>query len=114
MILTADEARDPRALPSIDPAFSDPERRARIVQLLRAYPDLSETETAEVVTFLHSGKQFDVGMIMGEPSIQSAIEAVRKAHPASFGSLLTHAFWFLVLLFVPLALCCALPSLLGQ
>lgn len=112
--IAADEARDARALVPIDPAFSNPAHRARVGELLTSYPSISESELDEIVSFLHSGKQFDVGMVCGDEQYKEKISAIRKSHKHSFGSTLSHTLWFLALLIVPLALVCYLPVLLGR
>jgi hypothetical protein len=108
------EARDVRAVASIDPAFHDPARRARVEDLLTSYPDIGKSDLEDIVSFLRSGKQFDVGMVCGNPLFASKIADIRKSNPGSFGSALSHTLWFLVLLMVPLALVCLLPLLLGR
>lgn len=112
--LNAGEAHPAPALTPIDPAFHDPARRTHVEVLLTAYPDITENELGTIVSFLHSGKQFDVGMVSGDERFAGKITAIRKAHPASFGSALTHTIWFLLLLIVPMALVCFLPILLGR
>lgn len=112
--LATGEARDTRALVPIHPAFHDPARRARVEELLTSYPNLAEGGLEEILSFLHSGKQFDVGMVCGDARFEQTVRAIRKAHPESFGSTLSYSLWFLVLLIVPLALVCCLPMLLGR
>jgi hypothetical protein len=108
------KARDARAVVSIDPAFHDPTRRTRVEELLTCYPDIGRDELDEIVSFLRCGKQFHVGMVCGNPLLAPKIANIRKSSPDSFGSALSHTFWFLVLLMVPLALVCLLPLLFGR
>jgi hypothetical protein len=112
--LATGEARDVRVVVPVDPAFQDPRRRERIEKLLMSYPNIRADELQEIVSFLRSGKQFDVGMVCGDERFTAKLSDIRRSNPDSFGSTLTHTIWFLVLLFLPLALVCALPMLLGR
>jgi hypothetical protein len=108
------EVRDARAPVPIDPAFTDPSRRARAEQLLRKYPDTNESETAEIVSFLAKGKHLDVGLLAGDREFGPKIDALRRLHPRQFRAGIMETIWFLLLLILPLALVCWLPQLLGR
>lgn len=66
------------------PELNRSSRRREIEALLRRYPDIKESETAEIVHFVATGSHLDVGMIAGNDELRDKVEAVRKANPSAF------------------------------
>jgi hypothetical protein len=107
------EVRTVRASPNLDPAYTKPQQRERAEKLLNAYPDISESETAEIVAFLAHGMHLDVGLVGARDEYREKIAAIRAAHPAAFRASPLSYLLFLLMLLVPLALL-IVPQLLGR
>ena len=108
------EVRDARTPPNLDPAYTDPARRARAEELLQRYPATTREETGEIVEFLARGMHLDVGLVTARQEFKEKAAAIRSAHPEAFrlGTLKTILFVLIVL--TPLALIVLLPHLLGR
>lgn len=67
-----------------DPAYTDPEGRARAEKLLRLYPETTEEETVEIRQFLTKGRILEVGLISGSDEFREKVAAFRKEHERHF------------------------------
>ncbi len=76
--------QDVRAKEICDPWLTDRAQRAAAEELLRTYPETTDEETAEILTFLTKGRHFDVGMVAGNEEFREKIEAIREAHKQHF------------------------------
>lgn len=76
--------RDVPAPDRSDPAYTDPEARARAEELLRLYPDTTDDETAEIRHFLTKGRILEVGLVSGSDEFREKVAAFRKEHDRHF------------------------------
>lgn len=108
------EVRDVRASINLDPAYTDPERRSRAEELLRAYPETNEEETAEIVQFLARGMHLDVGLVTRQDEFKEKIASIRRDHRQAFrlGPLEVIIFYLVVL--TPLSILVLLPHIMGR
>lgn len=58
--------------------------RQRMAELLRRYPDTDEAETAEILTFLRTGDQIDIGLIGGSDELKGKVQQFRADHARHF------------------------------
>jgi hypothetical protein len=58
--------------------------RQRASDLLGRYPRLSDGEVAEIVTFLKTGRQLEIGLLTSDPSVRPALDAFMAEHKAQF------------------------------
>jgi hypothetical protein len=77
-------ARKAPAVEKYDPAYTDPEGRARAEELLRRYPDTTDEETAEILSFLKKGKFLEVGLVSGSDEFRDKVAELRKKHDQHF------------------------------
>jgi hypothetical protein len=58
--------------------------RERAAQLLRRYPEVSSSETDEIVTFLKTGRQLEIGLLTCDDRIRPRLDAFYADHKARF------------------------------
>ena len=85
------------------PELNGTGKRRHIEALLGRYPDLRDTEKAEVVHFLATGPHLDVGLIMGNDAFRAKVEEIRKANPSHFRLKLHEALFFILAIGGPAA-----------
>ena len=75
-----------RSIPAEDkhPELNQSARRQHIEALLRRYPDVRDSETAEIVHFLGTGPHYDVGLLAGSDELGPKVRQVRQDHARSF------------------------------
>lgn len=108
------EVRDVRAMGNLDPAYTDPERRARAEELLRIYPGTNEEETAEIVHFLARGMHLDVGLVTRQDEFKEKIARIRSDHRQAFRVGPLEVIIFLMVVLTPLTILVLLPHILGR
>lgn len=96
------EVRDVHTSSKLDPAFSDPGRRAHIEELLRLYPHTSEDETAEIIAFLKHGKHLDVGLVSASDEFEQKVALIRRENQALFRVSPVEGTAFALLIILPL------------
>jgi hypothetical protein len=99
---------------SYDPAYCDPVRRARAEQLLLSYPDVTEDEREEIVSFLFTGMHLDVGLVSGDSRLRDKVAAIRAAHPDRHQAGSSFALFLIAMFVVVLALMCWLAAAVGS
>lgn len=109
---TALQGRTQRS--NFDHAFSDPARRANIETLLRAYPNTTEAETADILHFLSKGKHMDVGLVSGSDEFKDKVEQIKRENRDLFRVGPVEGAIFLLLGIAIFALMLFLPQLLGM
>lgn len=57
-----------------------PSQAERAEDIFRRYPDISEDEAKEAVTFLRKGRHLDIGLVGGIAELRGNIEAFRQEH----------------------------------
>lgn len=97
------EVRDVHTSSKLDPAFSEPSRRAHIEELLRVYPHTSEAETAEILAFLRYGKHMDVGLVSASEEFEQKVALIRRENQALFRVSPVEGAAFALLIILPLA-----------
>jgi hypothetical protein len=108
------EVRDARATLLLDPAYTDPAKRARAEELLQRYPATTKDETGEIVDFLARGMHLDIGLVTAKQEFKEKAAAIRSAHPEAFRLGILRAILFVLIVLTPLALIVLLPHLLGR
>jgi hypothetical protein len=78
------------------PELNHAGRRKHVEELLRRYPDLKEAEKEEIVRFLATGPQLDVGLIMGNDAFKEKVSAIRRANPSRFRLQLHEMMFFVI------------------
>lgn len=58
--------------------------RERIAGLLSRYPDVTEGESAEIVTFLRTGRHLDVGLLTSDEALKPNLDAFMEDHKSHF------------------------------
>lgn len=95
-----------RQLPRADmaPARSgDYQKRQHIEGLLRRYPNISEAETQDIITFLGTGNHLDVGLVSGSDELKETVARFRKEHSRHFRLKLYEVALFLLAIGGPIA-----------
>ena len=108
------EVRDVRASVKHDPAYTEVSRRLRIEELLRDYPDISEAQTEEIVTFLARGMHLDVGLVAANEQFKEKIATLRREHAEAFRLKPLEGIIFVIVVLTPLILLSLLPYILGR
>jgi hypothetical protein len=83
--------------------YGDLQKRQQIEGLLRRYPQTSEAETKEIITFLATGNHLDVGLVSGSDEFKDKVERFRAEHKSHFRLKLYEAALFVVLVGGPIA-----------
>jgi len=86
----------------------------RTEELLRCYPDISEDETAEIVSFLARGMHLDVGIVTANEQFKEKIATLRSEHAEAFRVKPLEGMIFLIVILTPLVLLSLLPHILGR
>jgi hypothetical protein len=58
--------------------------RQRASDLLGRYPRLTEAEVREIVTFLKTGRQLEIGLLTSDPALRPRLDAFMAEHKAEF------------------------------
>lgn len=95
--------RDVPAPERSDPAFTDPEGRARAEALLRLYPNTTDAETAEICRFLTKGRILEVGLVSGSDEFREKVIAFHKEHERHFRLKPRQLLGFLAITVLPVA-----------
>lgn len=93
--------RDVPAPERYDPAYTDPEGRAREQELLRLYPGTTDDETAEIRHFLTKGRILEVGLVSGSDEFRDKVAAFREEHDRHFRLKPRELLGFLLITAVP-------------
>lgn len=59
--------------------------RQQAAELLDRYPDISEAERAEIVSFIRTGRHIDIGLLTANEKIRPKIDAFMADHKKEFG-----------------------------
>jgi hypothetical protein len=59
--------------------------RARIFELVRRYPQITESETAEILRFMRKGRHLDIGILTADESIQPQLDAFMRDNKSHLG-----------------------------
>ena len=81
--------------------IGSPELRQRMEHLLRLYPDISQEETEELLTFLRSGPHLDVGLVTGEEEFREKVRDIRTRYRGEFRLKLRESILFVALIIGP-------------
>ena len=95
--------RDVSAADNAPARFGDHQKRQHIEGLLRRYPQTSEAETKEIITFLATGNHIDVGLVSGSDEFKEKVARFRAEHSSHFRLKLHEAALFLLLVGGPVA-----------
>lgn len=72
-----------QASPRFDrPAMSA--ERQRATDLLGRYPRISDAEVEEIVAFLKTGRQLDIGLLTSDTALRPKLDAFMAEHKAHF------------------------------
>ncbi len=88
-------------MPPVRREVGSPELRQRMEHLLRRYPDLSQEETKELLTFLRSGPHLDVGLVTGEDEFREKVRDIRTRYRSEFRLKLRESIFFVALIVGP-------------
>ena len=80
--------------------------RERIEALLRKYPDLSDSESDEILHFLRTAPHLEVGMLTARDGVRAKLDAFRRRHKKTLGLSVKDYVTFLLVTALPLALFC--------
>lgn len=58
--------------------------RERVATLLSRYPGITEDESAEVLTFLRTGRHLDVGLLTADERLKPNLDAFMADHKSHF------------------------------
>jgi hypothetical protein len=58
--------------------------QARVSQLLRRYPRITDDETREIVAFMRNGRHLDIGLLTSDDEIRPQLDAFMADHKADF------------------------------
>jgi hypothetical protein len=58
--------------------------RERVADLLSRYPKITEDESAEVLTFLRTGRHLDVGLLTSDERLKPNLDAFMEDHKSHF------------------------------
>jgi hypothetical protein len=81
----------------------DEARVEHMAGLLRRYPGLAEADRAELLHFLRTGRQIEIGMVSARDGVSERLAAFRRDHRADFRLGLVQILGFVALIVGPLA-----------
>ncbi len=58
--------------------------RERVADLLSRYPKVTADESAEILTFLRTGRHLDVGLLTSNEKLQPQLDAFMEQHKSHF------------------------------
>ena len=58
--------------------------RDRVADLLSRYPEVSEKEEREILTFLRTGRHLDIGLLTSDQQLRRKLDAFVEKHKAHF------------------------------
>lgn len=64
--------------------LADKNRRAHVERILRDYPDISDSEAAEVLLFLKSSTPIEVGLVTANDALGPKVQQFRDDHASEF------------------------------
>jgi hypothetical protein len=59
--------------------------RQQTAELLDRYPDITQAERAEIVSFIRTGRHIDIGLLTANEKIRPKIDAFMADHKKEFG-----------------------------
>lgn len=58
--------------------------RERVADLLSRYPKVTDDESAEILTFLRTGRHLDVGLLTSSEALKPNLDAFMEDHKSHF------------------------------
>jgi len=88
--------------------------RARAAELLGNYPQLSDADRREVLTFLQTARHLDIGLLSANDNIRPKLDAFMDDHRTELGVTPREAFTAVALIVGFLFACWLLWTVLGS
>lgn len=88
--------------------------RARAAELLGNYPQLSDADRREVLTFLQTARHLDIGLLSANDKIRPKLDAFMDDHRTELGVTPREAFTAIALIVGFLFACWLLWTILGS
>ena len=60
-------------------------RRDRVAELVGRYPDISDRDRREILSFMREGRHLDIGLLTANEKIRPKLDRFMRDHQAHFG-----------------------------